>query len=71
MQLLPGTLAAPSKFRCGPFAFADDGQPSAVDDEMDGVVARHTIELDVEMLATPREGGVIGSFVIDAHQREY
>ena len=35
MQLLPGTLAAPSMFRCGPFAFADDGQPSAVDDEMD------------------------------------
>ena len=71
MQLLSGALTAPSIFGCGPFAFADDGQPGAVDDEMDWLFRGNASELDVEMLATPREGRVVGSFVIDAHQGEY
>jgi hypothetical protein len=58
MQLLPGTLTAPSIFRCGPFAFADDRMASAVDDQMDCLFRGNASELDIEMLAASREGDV-------------
>jgi hypothetical protein len=35
---------------------------------MDGVVARHTIELNIEALTTPQERGGVGSFEIDVRQ---
>ena len=32
MEFLPGALSASSMLHCRPFAFADDGQPCAIDD---------------------------------------
>jgi len=54
--------------RSRPFAFTDDRESSAIDDEVDGLVGRGTPELDIEMLATPRERGVVRGFEIDTHQ---
>jgi hypothetical protein len=37
---------------------------------MDGLVEWGEMEIDIELLTTPREGGVVGSFKIDTHQRQ-
>jgi hypothetical protein len=37
---------------------------------MDGLVDRDELQGDIEVLAPPREGGVIWSFEIDIHQRQ-
>ena len=53
-RLAPGKDA----LRTGrPLAFADDRQPGAVDDEMDGFVGMHAVEPDIEVPTTPRERG--------------
>ena len=71
MKFLPGALSATSILDGGPLAFADDGQPGAVDHEMNAFSGSYTVEPEVEVLAAPREGRVVGSFEIDAHQGEY
>jgi hypothetical protein len=68
MKLLPGALSFVSVLDGGPLAFADDGQPGAVDHEMKAFSGSYTVEPDVEVLAAPREGRVVGSFEIDVHQ---
>jgi hypothetical protein len=45
--------------------FAHNGQSSAVDDEMDGLVDRDELQVDIEVPATSRESGVIWSFEIE------
>jgi hypothetical protein len=35
---------------------------------MNGLIACDAMEIDIEVLTTTREGGVIGSFEIDLHQ---
>ncbi len=36
-----------------------------------GPLGRDEMKIDIEVLTTPREGGVVGSFAIDTHQRQY
>jgi len=50
------------------FTSDPDRQTRAVDDEMDGLVGRTQVELDIEVLTTPRERGVVGRFEVDVHQ---
>jgi hypothetical protein len=38
---------------------------------MNAFSGSYTVEPEVEVLAAPREGRVVGSFEIDAHQGEY
>ena len=71
MELLPATRAASSVFRGGPLAFADKRQTRAVDDEMDGFVGRNAVKLDRQVLAPPRERGVIWSVEIDTHHGQH
>jgi hypothetical protein len=54
MEFLPGALAAPSVLGCGPLAFAHNRWPSAVDDQMDGLVGKNGTQGDIEPLATPK-----------------
>ena len=37
---------------------------------MDGFVDWGKMQIDIELLTTPREGGVVGSFEIDPRQRQ-
>ncbi len=70
MELFPGTLATSTVLGCRPLAFAEDGQPSAVDEQMDRFLDWNEIQADIEALTTPREGGVVGSFKINIHRRK-
>ena len=70
MKLLPGTSAAPAKLDCSPLALAHDRQSSAVDNEMHGLIDRNMMKIDIEVLTTTRERGVIWGFEIDTHQRQ-
>ncbi|MGK0220569.1 MAG: hypothetical protein ACI9HE_004080 [Planctomycetota bacterium] len=38
VQLAKTSLSTPSKLSCGPFAFSDEGQPRAIDDQVDRVL---------------------------------
>ena len=69
-ELPPATLTTASMFRGGPFTFAHDRESCAVDDEMDRVLDRNEMQPYIEVLTTPRDGGVVGSFEIDIHQRQ-
>jgi hypothetical protein len=70
MELSPTPFALSSMLRGRPLPFANDRESRAVDDEMDGLVGRDEMEIDIEVLTTPREGGVVGSFEIDTHHRQ-
>ena len=54
----------------GPFAFADNGQACAVDDYVNGLIDCDVMQINIEVLATMRESGVIRGFKINAHQRQ-
>ena len=51
MKFLPGAHSAASILDGGPLAFADDGQPGAVDHEMNAFSGSYTVEPEVEVLA--------------------
>ncbi len=68
MKLLPSALAAAFMLDCRPLAYTDDGQSSAIDDEMDRSSGSVAIELNIETLAPTREGRVVGGFEIDVLQ---
>jgi hypothetical protein len=70
MELSPTPFALSSMLRGRPLPFANDRESRAVDDEMDGLVGRDEMQGNIEALATPREGGVVGSFEIDPRQRQ-
>ena len=70
MEFLPGTLPASSMLDGRPLAFADNGQPCAVDDQMNGIIDCSAMQIDIEILTTTGEGGVIWGFEIDTHQRQ-
>ena len=53
VQLLPAPLALPSLLRGGPLAFANDREPSAVNDEMSGFPRGDSTKFNVKVLAAP------------------
>ena len=59
VELLPAAFALAPMLCCRPFAFANDRESSAVDDEMDGFARGDSTEPDVEVLAATRERRVI------------
>ncbi len=69
MEFLPGTLAAASVLDSGPLAFADDGQSSAINDEMKATFRCGETETDIDLLATAGDRCVVGSFEVKSHQR--
>jgi hypothetical protein len=69
-KLLPGALAATTMLDSGPLPFADDGSPSAVDDEMKAALRCGKAETDIDLLATAGDRGVVGSFEVKSHQRQ-
>ena len=71
MKLLTTTSAAASILGGRPLAFTDDRQSCAVDDELNGRVAPNSMQIYIEILATPRERGVIWRFEIESHQRKH
>ena len=57
-------------FRRGPFTFANDGQPSTVNDEVQGGARVGALKRDGEMLATPRKRRMIGCGAVEAQHPE-
>ena len=70
VELLPTTLALPTVFRGRPLAFANDREPSAVDDEVDGFARWDSPKRNFQVLAAPRERSVIRDLEIDLHHPE-
>jgi len=59
MQLLPAPDASLAVFSGCPLAFTEDREAGAVDDQADGAGVRYGPQLDLQGLASAREGGVI------------
>ena len=53
-----------------PFAFADDRESGAVDNEMDGLAPGSPAKFNFEPLTTPRESRVIRNIKADTHHLE-
>ena len=70
MELPPASLAPSSVLRGGPFAFAHNREARAIDDEIDRALGWETGQLDREVLAPPRERGVVGRFEVNVHQEQ-
>jgi hypothetical protein len=56
VELLPTAFALSPVFGRSPFAFSDDREPGAIDDEMDGGAVVNLTKPDVQLLAPTREG---------------
>ena len=69
MKLLPSTPTAPAILGGSPLSFANDGEPRAVDDEMDGSIDCDPMEIDIETLAATGERGVVWCIEVDSHQK--
>lgn len=70
VELFSAAFALPAMLRGRPFSFANDREPGAVNDEMDGLVGGDVMELDLEALAASRERRVVGCGEVDAHHPE-
>ena len=68
VELLPASFSLIAVLGGCPFAFANDRESRAIDDEMDGLVSTGTTKPDIEVLASSRKRRVVGGFEIDIHQ---
>ena len=55
-------------FRSGPLTLTNNRQSRAVDNEMERSGGRDAVELDIKLLTSPRERGVVRSIEIGPHQ---
>ena len=68
VHLLPSPLSSFAMLRRRPFAFSDNREPRAIDDEIKGPGALDEIQLNVDMLTSPGQSCVVGSFKREIHQ---
>ena len=70
VELPPATSAAATVFRGGPLTCSDDGQPRAVEHEMDALAGRDRSQTALQMLTAPGERRIVGGGEIEAHHPE-
>ena len=70
MELPPAPFPLSSMLRGRPLAFAHDRESSTVDDKMGAFTRADSTKPQVELLATPRERGVIWRGEVETHDPE-
>ena len=70
VELPPATPAAATVFRGRPLTGPDDGQPRAVEHEMEALVGRDRSQTAPQMLTAPGERRIVGGFEVEAHHPE-
>ena len=70
VELPPAASAAATVFRSSPLTLPDDGQPRAVEHEMEALVGRDRPQTAPQMLAAPGERRVVGGGEVEAHHPE-
>ena len=70
MELPPATPAAATVFRGRPLTCPDDGQPRAVEHEMDALAGRDWPQTAPQMLTAPGERRIVGGGEVEAHHPE-
>ena len=60
VELPPATSAAATVFRGGPLTCSDDGQPRAVEHEMEALAGRDRSQTAPQMLTAPGERRIVG-----------
>ena len=70
VELPPATSAATTVFRGGPLTFPNDGQPRAVEHEMDGLAERDQSQTALQMPTAPGERRRVGGGEVEAHHPE-
>ena len=70
VELPPATSAAATVFRGGPLTCSDDGQPGAVEHEMDALAGRDRSQTVPQMLTAPGERRIVGGGEVEAHHPE-
>ena len=70
VELPPAAPAAATVFRGGPFTCPDDGQPRAVEHEMEALAGRDQSQTARQMLTAPGERRIVGDGEVEAHHPE-
>ena len=70
MELPPATPAAATVFRSRPLTLPDDGQPRAVEHEMEALAGRDRSQTAPQMLTAPGERRIVGGGEVEAHHPE-
>ena len=70
MELPPATPAAATVFRGRPLTFPDEGQPRAVEHEMEALAGRDQSQMTLQMLTAPGERRIVGGGEVEAHHPE-
>ena len=70
MQLLPALQASHAVFGGRPLAFTEHREAGAVDDQINKAELKLGLQLDLQDLATPGEGGVVRDIQVEAHEIE-
>ena len=70
VELPPATPAAATVFRGGPLTGPDDGQPRAVEHELEALAGRDRSQTAPQMLTAPGERRIVGGGEVEAHHPE-
>ena len=70
VELPPATPAAATVFRGRPLTCPDDGQPRAVEHEMEALAGRDRSQTTPQMLTAPGERRIVGGGEVEAHHPE-
>ena len=70
VELPPATPAAATVCRSCPLTCPDDGQPRAVEHEMEALAGRDRSQTAPQMLTTPGERRIVGDGEVEAHYPE-